>query len=489
MKRPNILLVMLDATRADVCSCYGHERPTTPVLDKLAAEGVLFEQSLSAAPWTLPAMASLFTGLFPSQIGLYEKRVLDSSYPTLAHLLSQNGYATFGITSNSWLSADFGLQRGFDTMHKQWQWLQTQHEVKRLILMEKSQGSSWTRAMIHDVARGNLLKNVVNVAFSCLLAYRRDLGASRVLRPLARWINSQQGPWFAFVHYLEAHLPYKPPLKWVARFTDDLDQAKRWIRADQWSAAWCHIAGIELLSETDLAVWRDLYLAEVAYADYHLGLLVNWLRRTGRLDNTLVIVVADHGENLGEHGLLNHQYCVYDTLLRVPLVMRYPTLLPPGHRVSHQVQTLDLFKTTLDVAGIEAPSSASRSLLSEHERRPFVVAEYGIPRVPHPRDLARFGVQREQLSRFERGFTALRTDTHKLIVGTDGTTEMYAWRDDPDEEHNVADRHPELVEELRECLEDWWREHGISGLIGRPADDVEASPEVEARLRALGYLE
>jgi arylsulfatase A-like enzyme len=143
----------------------------------------------------------------------------------------------------------------------------------------------------------------------------------------------------------------------------------------------------------------------------------------------------------------------------------------------------------LEVAGIDGPPSASLSLLPQHNRRPFTVAEYGVPRPPHAGDLARYDLRREDLTRLERGLTALRTDTHKLILGTDETVQLYARQDDPGEEHNVADRHPELVEELRECLEDWWREHGISGLVGRPADDAEASPEVEARLRALGYLE
>jgi arylsulfatase A-like enzyme len=489
MRRPNILLVVLDATRADACSCYGCERPTTPVLDKLAAEGTLFEQAISPAPWTLPAIASLFTGLFPSQMGMSDRRILSPSFSTLAQHLSQNGYATFGITNNSWLSADFGLQRGFDTMHKQWQWLQTSQEINQLVLMERSQGHGWARTVLRELAQGNLLRNVVNAAFTRLVAYRRDLGASRILRPLESWIASQQGPWFAFVHYMEAHLPYKPPLKWVARFTDDLEQARHWIRSDQWRAARRHIAGVELLSETDLALWRDLYLAEVAYTDHCLGQLVDWLQRTGRLDDTLVIAVADHGENLGEHGLLNHQYCVYDTLLRVPMVMRCPALLPAGRRVSHQVQTLDLFRTILDVAGIEAPFSASKDLRSEDAQRSFVVGENGIPRVPHPRDLARFGLQSEQLARFARGLTALRTDTHKLIVGTDGTVELYAWRDDPGEENNLASRHPEVVDALQKMLARWQEEHQVVRGEEREERWEVDNRAVEARLRALGYIE
>jgi arylsulfatase A-like enzyme len=243
---------------------------------------------------------------------------------------------------------------------------------------------------------------------------------------------------------MEAHPPYKPPREWASRFVRDPERAKRLIDADQLRLAWRHIARKEMLSEDDLAAWRDLYLAEVAYVDYHLGLLIDWLKRTGRLNNTLIIVTADHGENLGEHGLLDHKYCLYDTLLRVPLVMRCPPLVPAGQRISYQVQTLDLFATILEVAGIEVPPSASRSLLSESERRPFVIAEYGIHRPPFKYVLERYGLQRKDLSHFERGLVALHTNTHKLILGTGGSQELYAWPDDPEEEHNIATQHPKL---------------------------------------------
>jgi arylsulfatase A-like enzyme len=487
MRAPNILLIVLDATRADACSCYGDGPLTTPVLDEMVEQGVLFEQAISPAPWTLPAMASIFTGLFPSQTNVYDKLALTSYYPTLAQLLSQNGYATFGITNNSWLSAGFGLQNGFDQVHKQWQGWQTRHEVNNLVLLQKSQHSNWTRMAIQELSQGNLLKNLVNAAYNKLLAYRRDLGASRILHPLTRWIESQERPWFAFVHYLESHLEYKPPSQWVTRFMEDSEQTKKWLQADQWRAAWRHIAGVELLSEADLRVWRELYRAEVAYADYHLGQLLDWLARTNRLESTLIAVVADHGENLGEHGLLNHQYCVYDTLLRVPLVMRCPALLPQGLRIPYQVQTLDLFKTLLDLVGVEAPPSSSRDMFRESDRRPFTVAEYGTPRTPHPRYLTRYGLTKGDLGGFERGLVTIRTDTHKLIIGTDGSRELYAWREDPKEECNLASEHPEMVADLTAMLQSWREEMGAS--LGECVEDGwNIDPETASRLEALGYL-
>ncbi len=490
MKRPNILFVVLDATRADVCSCYGFKQRTTPVLDQLAKEGVLYEQAISPAPWTLPAVASLFTGLYPSQTDICNQFKLNDHFPTLAQLLSNHGYATFGITNNSWLSTNFGLQRGFKVMHKQWQLLQTRHEINKLVLTKGDQRSSWAKTVLYHLSRGNPFKNTVNMIFAHFIAYRHDLGASRILSPLKRWISSQQKPWFAYVHYLEAHLPYKPPLKWATRFTDDLERARKWIKADQWRSAWRHIAGIELLSEEDLAMWRSLYLAEVAYTDYYLGELVNWLRNTRQLDNTLLIVVADHGENLGEHGLLNHQYCVYDTLLKVPMVIRYPALFPTGKRITYPVQTLDLFNTILEIAQVDTSTTSSNSLLSDdNSPRAFVIAEYGIPRMPHSRDLTYFGIQSKYLRQFIRGFTAIRTDTHKLIVSTDGNIELFAWKDDPGEENNLAHQEPEVAQNLLKLLNNWQQQHKPSPPDKEAQNETKVPPEVKARLRALGYIE
>jgi arylsulfatase A-like enzyme len=332
-----------------------------------------------------------------------------------------------------------------------------------------------------------MVKNVANAAFNRLYAYRQDLGASRIMRPLTRWIDTQAGPWFALVHYLEAHLKYTPPLKWAARFASDLESVKKWRKADQWRAAWRHIAGIELLSEADLRCWRELYEAEVAYADHHMGLLLDWLDQTGRLDDTFVIIVADHGENLGEHGLLNHQYCVYDTLLHVPLVLRYPGALPRGKRIPWQVQTLDIFQTILEAGGVQVPNSPSRSLLAGPPDRSLTVAEYGTPRAPHRSYLDRFGIQRQDLQKYERGFTAIRTESHKLILGTDGSRELYHWPCDHAEEMNLANEQPDLVVELETVLNNWQSELGVSSLAESSAE-WEMDPDTASRLEALGYL-
>ncbi len=495
MTRPNILLVVLDATRADACSCYNPalaERPTTPHLDRLAAEGTLFEQAISSAPWTLPAVASIFTGLFPSQSNVYAARNLPSFVPSLPQLLREEGYATFGLSNNSWLSTDFGLTRGFDHFHKLWQWLQTEDDITSVNLTQRGAKTGLARAALGRALRGNVVKNVLNLA-----AYRfrksDDEGASRTLAPTRRWIDGQRQPWFAMVHFLEAHIQLKPPRQWATRFVTDWTIAERLLAADQRPIFWRHIAGTAQLNEDELRTWRELYWAEVAYQDHHFGQLLEWLRETGRLDDTLVVVLADHGENLGEHGLLSHQYCLFDTLLHVPLVVRGPGV-PRGQRMTEPVQTQDMFHLMLDAANIAAPHAEGRNPLGgtgSAPRVPFTVSEYATPSLPPANIINQFGLEPEQFSRFMRGLTTLRTASHKLIMGTDGSTQLYDLQRDPGETQDIASAEPARLRELQSQLEAWWAARG-SYLIDRPddtADQTAVSADVQARLQALGYLE
>ena len=202
MELPNILFIVWDATRHDVCSCYGYPQKTTPVLDALAEEGILYEQAISPAPWTLPAITSIFTGKFPSQTNIYLQRKLDKEHSTLAELLQRGGYATFGISNNDWLSADFGLQRGFDTMHKLWQVWQSQQDITNLSVVERDRTDSHIVGnALRKAFDGALLRNAVNAVYYKTLRNFKDYGASRTTKPLTQWIASQKKPWFAFVHY------------------------------------------------------------------------------------------------------------------------------------------------------------------------------------------------------------------------------------------------------------------------------------------------
>jgi len=489
MQRPNVLLVILDATRADACSVYGAAEGTTPHLDRLATSSLLYEQAISAAPWTLPALSSIFTGLYPSQTGIYEQRVLDAAYPTLFQLLGDAGYGTFAISKNSWLSKDFGLTRGIEQMHRLWQWFQSEDEITVGKLAELQRGNSLYGHLFKELLGGNVAKNMLNLLYHRYWN-RVDDGAVRTVAPVTRWIGQQERPWCAMVHFLEAHLPYQPPRQWYTPFAHDPQRAGQLRKSDQWRLAWRHIAGKEQLSAPDLQSWRELYLAEVAYQDHYLGQLLDQLEAMGQLDNTCVIVVADHGENLGEHGLLNHQYSLHETLLHVPLLIRWPGLGSDarGTRVTTPVQTLDLFRTILDLAEVPAPHETSRNLLPGTTPRPYVVAEYGRPQVPHAALLARYQLEPADLAPFSRGFRALRTERYKLIERSDGAVELFDLYQDQGETNNLLTVVPTQVAELQQQLRDWEERHGATeSHQTQPALHVDDA--VRARLQALGYLD
>lgn len=490
MKPLNIMLIVLDATRTDYCSCYGAAQPLTPALDQLAANGLLFECAYASAPWTLPAMSSILTGLYPTQMGVDEKRVLDPTYQTLASRLKESGYTTFAISKNSWFSTEFGLPHGFDVFHKLWQLLQTDVDLTEVNLTQAYPAEqNLLISAAKGAMRGNVLKNAVNLASRRIkLLNDADYGARRTLAPVKKWISAQRAPWFAVVHYLEAHLEYKPPVEWARRFSDNWPLTQKLLAADQLRLCYRHITGVERLTSDELRAWRQLYAAEVAYQDHAMGQLLDWLKQSGYYDNTLIIVVADHGESMDEHGLLAHLYSLHEPLIHVPLVIHGPNV-PRGQRTDALVQTQDIFGTVLAAAGEAIPAHARNLLNTDAERR-YVVAEYGTPRMPRQELLKRFDLQAADFAPFLRGLTAVRTKQHKLVVSTDGDVELFDLHSDPAELVNQKDKLPGVLAELQAMLAEWRASIGVSSAPYTTAvAPPTVAPEVAERLKALGYLD
>lgn len=495
MKPLNIMLIILDATRTDFCSCYGAAQPLTPALDQLSEDGLLFEHAYASAPWTLPAMSSILTGLYPTQLGVEEKRVLAPKHQTLASRLKEVSYSTFAISKNSWFSTEFGLPQGFDVFHKLWQLMQTDIDLTEVNLAQAYPSEkNLLISAAKGAMRGNVLKNAVNLASRRIkLLNDSDYGARRTLAPVKKWISTQHGPWFAAVHYLEAHLEYKPPIEWARRFSDDWSVTQRLLAADQLRLCYRHITGVERLTPDELRAWRQLYAAEVAYQDHAMGQLLDWLKQSGHYDDTLIIVVADHGESLDEHGLLAHLYSLHDPLIHVPLVIHGPDA-PRGRRTGALVQTQDIFGTVLAAAGAAMPTHA-RSLLDTNADRRYVVAEYGMPRMPRQELLKRFDLRAEDFAPFLRGLTAVRTQQHKLVIGTDNSVELFDLQNDPAELFNKADAIPDVLAQLQAMHAEWQASIDASSADRTtdasppPVTPPIVAPEVAERLKALGYLD
>jgi arylsulfatase A-like enzyme len=307
---------------------------------------------------------------------------------------------------------------------------------------------------------------------------------------VTNWLarREPEQPFFIFINYSEAHAPYQPPRSFASRFLEPLGlnySEAQGVNQDPLK----HITGTVPMDEKDFDTLRALYAAEIAYLDTRLGELFNYLRQRDLLDQTIVIVSADHGENLGDHGLMGHKWCLYDTLVRVPLVIRYPPCFPPGTTVTKQVQLVDVFPTVMDVLNIGESEIRDRlqgfSLLPQQvalRPRKFAVSErYGRS---WKRTFRRFpGFDYTQ---FERDLKAIRTTRFKYIWSSDGKCELYDIATDPAESKNLVQGLPEKAQSLHDRLFGFIESIKYKGETTE--QDIEMDRDLEHHLRGLGYL-
>lgn len=333
---PNVLLIVLDTVRADRMSLYGYGRPTTPALGRLASRAVTFSQARSTAPWTLPSHASMMTGRWRHELSAGINQPLDDAFPTLAEYLACHGYDTAGFVANTtYAGAETGLARGFARYED--------HDVS-------TSGALWTTA--------------VGRHFLCpLLAPqdRRSDGdpndhlrkcAARIRRDFLSWVDRQKAddrPFFAFLNMFDAHNPYLPPAGFDAPFgakthsADELKLFERWFILDK-----------STLTPDQVSLVSDAYDNCLAYLDLQIDGLLGDLALRHKLDDTLVIITADHGEHFGEHGLYGHASSLYDQELHVPLIVLLPKSAHGGRTVTNSVSLRDLPATVVDLLGLGA---------------------------------------------------------------------------------------------------------------------------------------
>jgi arylsulfatase A-like enzyme len=439
---PNVLLIVLDTARPDAFTAYGVSHGlATPIFDAMASEGVLFRNARSTSVWTLPAHASLFTGLFPSRHGAHhESHRLAADVVTMAELLAPS-HDTAGFSENPHIGRAKGFAQGFATFEETWR--------------EESS------------------------------AQRPD-----TLQLALAWLDARKGsarPFFVFVNLMDAHLPYAPPARWAR---DVLPGAIDPATADRLSRltgreARLYMAGRLSLTPLELEGLRALYQAEVSHADARMGTLVEHLRDSGELDRTLVIAVSDHGENIGEHGLMEHQLCLCETLLRIPLVLRLPGVLPASQQRDAPVQLVDLLPSVLDAAGIPRrrwPELEGMSLLDGDlpSDRP-VYAEYMRPL----RQRERFAKLAPEFdfAPYDHRLRSIQVGSLKLVASDRGGVELYDLAADPGELHDLAAERPDAARDLALRLEGWARARSAHALLSEPTLD----PETVEALRELGY--
>lgn len=449
----DVVIVVLDTARAfDVTAGGADTLPgpsTTPVLDVLARESLVFPQATSTSCWTIPGHASLFTGLLPSEHHADEVSLrLGPEVPTLAAALRDAGYLTAGVSCNDLVSASTGLTAGFE------------HFVELRDLRRDRRREALSRA------RRTLRRDPA------------DHGAEAATRVARSIIDEtpRSRPLCLFVNYLEPHLPYQPPAAHTRGFLPEGETLARARGINQSPLDFA--AGSLVHPPADLAALRALYRAAIHYNDRQVGRLLDALRRRGRFDDTLVVITSDHGENIGDHGLMDHQYSLHDTVLRVPLLVRVPGGAKTG-RCDGLAQLTDVCTTVAEATGVPVAGGSGMSLLGAVDRD-AAFAEYLPPRFL----LTQLEQARPDVdwSRLDRGMRSIRTATRKYIAMSDGRDELYDLEVDPLETANLFGGHADEV-----TLSLRLRAHAAA--TRTPERGASEAPDVLDRLAALGYIE
>lgn len=508
-RKPDVLLIVLDTLRRDRLSIYGHQRETSPAFDAFADRAALFERAVAPAQWTIPAHGSLFTGNYPSQHGLTQANsTLSGSMPTLAEILQVNGYHTVAFCNNPLVGVlNNGLQRGFDGFYNYASAIPHRPYDHRKNPIRR-QFTRWfrpyARKIGNEFARSDTLFRLsLNPLFVPIWEkYINFKGntAHSIDDLIAYWTEQHAGgaeqPMFAFVNLMGAHLPYHPP-------QDDLDRLAPEIKRDRTAyqfinrfnadgAAWASPPD-EPFNEWERAVLTGFYDAEIAAQDYHLGRLLDYLRSSGALDNTVVIIAADHGEGHGEHDLFGHGFSVHQELVHVPLAIHIPDMTP-GARVHENVSTRRLFHTILDLTGITPPLDAADpnadvhglslvNLLSNDADREQVAFSEAVPVQTFMHVLEHRSPAVIDRLRLRETRRAVYSGDHKLITRGDQVEAAFHVADDPAELHNIAE--DAAVAPLKDQL--------AAFTAGQRVSDDMRTHEVDAKvvehLRALGYIE
>nr|WP_122090627.1 sulfatase [Halalkalicoccus subterraneus] len=483
MAHPNIAVIVMDTARAT--ETVPADPELTPTLASLAADGIAYANAVTSAPWTLPSHASLFTGTYASHHGAHGGHTyLDEEFVTLAEALAGEGYETVGVSNNTWITEEFGFTRGFERFEKTWQLVQSETDLGEVTREKHARGK--VDAFVSRALSGNPLVNGLNAVYDQFFRTSDDDGAARTTAWLDEWLTERESdrPFFCFANYIEPHIQYRPPREYADPFLPEGGYEEAMAIRQEPRAY--DVAEYDITDE-EFALLEGLYRGELAYLDAKIGEFCDALKAAGEWEDTVLIVCGDHGENVGDHGFLGHQYNVYDTLLHVPLVIHGGAFEPTTGK-DELVQLLDLFPTLLDLADADASKARQQaqgqSLLGDEEPRESVVAEYVSPQPSMEQLEERFGSVPESLYEYDRSLRAIRTEEYKYIRGSDGSEELYDIEQDSEERFDLAPTEPDIVARMAEQLDDWVNsfEHADSG------EDVEMTDATKGRLRDLGYL-
>jgi arylsulfatase A-like enzyme len=442
---PNIVLISVGTLRRDHLGCYGYNRPTSPRIDKLASEGALFENMVSSSSWTLPAHAAMFTGLADTVHGAIESdKRLSDIHETLAERLKTIGYSTAGFFSGPYLYPAFGLGQGFD-------------------------------AYVDCTAYPELTEKAIEgpglqVGGPVYQASVVDITSPRVYQHVHDWLQgSPARPFFLFIHLWDVHPDFNPPPPYDKMFDPDYTGTAT-------SEDFLRNPAINpTMPKQDLEHIIALYDGEIAWTDHHVGMILDDLDSLSLRDRTIVMLTADHGEEFFDHGLKGHRHSLFDELIRVPLIVRFPGRVAAGQRYTEQSRMIDVLPTLMDLAGAPPPDNVMGRSLA-----PLFSGGKHSDELPAVSELYSFGAR---LRSFRR------PDAKMIFNEATSKARVYDLKADPGEQKGLPDLNSPVAQAiLRDAQKATaWLAEFRQRLAPAPTP-AEVPDKVRDRLKSLGYV-
>ncbi|MFC1922887.1 sulfatase [Chloroflexota bacterium] len=453
MSKPNIILLTIDTLRPDRLGCYGFTPSVTPNIDRLAESGIIFTQAITGGSWTQAAFPVMLTSTYASMYGGC-LGLLALDRPSPINALKEGGYTTAGFSTSPLLSRSYGYERSFDDY----------------IDLDPGEKDPWLR----NVKGGhNLLKQPFTHYLADLMGIRTRpakiyTSAAELTDQMCDWIGNSGGPFFIWGHYMDVHWPY--------HLEDSLTDPSKIAQA--WKDV-VHLHNVnwkdEQITSAQKDHYIDLYEKAVSYTDYHLGRLFDFLKMTGMDQNTIIVLVSDHGEEFLEHGRWGHwEDNLYDEILKVPLLIHLPGLTE-SIMISEQVRTLDLMPTILELSGCSSPEGLKGMSLA--------------PLWSGNTEIFHSSAAISEMWRESWHIIAIRNGKYKYIWDnkrTDGPL-LFDLEVDRGEERNLSTDLPNVVDEFHHYVDEVLEE------MERTKSELRAAPELDDemlnRLRDLGYVQ
>ncbi|MBN1665789.1 MAG: sulfatase-like hydrolase/transferase [Anaerolineales bacterium] len=503
---PHIVFIVLDTHRADRLSCYGYHQQTSPNLDAFARHATLYQQAIAPAQWTIPSHASMFSGEYPStHLTIQASDALAPAFPTLAETLSQRGYLATGFCNNPLVGVlDNGLRRGFSAFYNYGGAIPSPYIAKQAGLGQHIKHSYHNLlARIANpiyqsiAASAEVFRFVLNPRLVSLWTrYANFKGhTARSLQDSLDFLQNHTGtgksePHFLFINLMETHLPYTPPEDFITRFAPRVQQdpqARRFIELYNTRAFHWLLPLEENLLEMEAEVLSGMYDAEVAYQDHLLHALLNELEQDYHREQTVVVIVGDHGEMHGEHRVMGHALGVYQELVHVPLLIRFPGQTT-AESIATPVSTRQIFQTLLVETGDhESPAGLPQS--ANQQTNEAVLSE-AFPPDNMILTMEKLTPHLIEVFHGRANHKALLQANWKLLQVAGIHNQLFNLQSDSQEANNLGGieitRRDQMLAELEQAVE-LARQRRPAGL---QRAEVDLSDErLARRLRGLGYLD